>query len=382
MKYDIIIIGGGMVGATLAIALQKSGKSIALVEAKPLSKEDHRLIALSDTSVSLFKNLNMWSSLLPAASIIQEVHVSHRGRFGVTRISANILKLPALGYVVPANDINQVLYATLKDVDIILPATLKNLHQSSDTVTLHLDISGEIKEYQAEHVIGADGTHSTVRQLSNIPMKEIDYGQSAIVTKTVLKRDHQNIAYERFLKEGAIAMLPLKGKEVATIWTDKNARISELMQCHDEVFLENLQKEFGYRLGRLEQIKKRSVYPLLRLEAECHQKNRVFLIGNAVHTIHPIAAQGLNLALYEAAVLVDFLLETHASKDVFTPKQNFSKNLSHHLSWIFSSDFFLLNRMRGMAMIALDLSVTCKEYFVNRALYRHDLMPNLLRNHS
>lgn len=376
MKYDIVIVGGGMVGATLALSLQKKFR-ILLVDASPLAvKEDHRLIALNHTSICLFKNLNIWEQMSAHATKIANIHVSKRGNFGVTKIPASILGLDALGYVVPAKYINAAL-ASPGMTEVCRPGLLKTLHQTEHDVILTIETPDGCKEFKADYVIGADGTHSTVRELLHIPTEKIDYEQSAIVTVTTLERSHENIAFERFVGEGAIAMLPLPNFDVATIWTEKNARVKELMAQSDDEFLQTLQKTFGYRLGRMQKIAKRYTYPLHFVKASESQKGRVFLLGNALHTMQPIAAQGLNLALYEIAMLVDYF--SNPSGDFRPDPRHFSENLSHHLTWIFSSDFFLWNMARQVSMVAFDVLEKPKKYFLECVMGRNRPLPTLMR---
>lgn len=382
MPYDVMIIGGGMVGATLASALKNTALRVALVDASSLSSvEDERLIALNDASVCLFENCGMWPLLAPHAAPIKQVHVSERGRFGMARIDASVVGLPALGYVVPAKYINAALESFLRDaknITFIKPATLETLTQDADGVQLAVKTVTGLHAYKAKLVIGADGSYSTVRTLLDIPTEVIDYQQTALVTTTTLQRDHKNIAYERFLGEGALAMLPLMGTKVATIWTASNDVITELMKLSDQDFLVQLQKTFGYRLGRLLSVGKRATYPLKMIKAKQQNYQHVCLIGNAAHTMHPIAAQGLNLALYEVALIVDALLEKNPSLMNKIDKQNFSQHLSHRLTWLFSSDMFVLHRVRQVGLVGLDLISGLKKRFAMKAIGKNGFMPTLL----
>lgn len=382
MNYDLVIVGGGMVGAALALALQNSALRIALIDASPLdSSDDHRLIALNDTSCCFFKNLGIWDALSSNAAAIKQIHVSHQGRFGVTRIAAHEIHLDALGHVVPARYINKALYAALQHIDLIRPARLQTLTQDEESVTLTIAMpSGDEKIIHAKHVIGADGSHSTVRDLLGIAVDKIDYQQSAIVTVTELQRDHKQIAYERFLANGAIAMLPLTGRRCATIWTADNRSVTELLPLNDADFTQALQTQFGYRLGRLTCVTKRQCYPLHGLRAAKTTCGRVVLIGNAAHTVHPIAAQGLNLAIYEVAAMAGYI-EQHQSLEQFSmaalPLQ-FSQQLSHRLSGLFASELVGLSTVRQMGMVGLDVCITAKRYFIERALGKHGRVPTLL----
>jgi 2-octaprenyl-6-methoxyphenol hydroxylase len=293
MKFDIIIIGGGMVGAAMACALRTHEFKVAMIDSTPLTpSDDHRLIALNYSSVSLLKNLNIWPSLVSHACAIDEVHVSHRNHFGTTRLIASELKLTALGYVVPAKYINSALYENLNQTTMIRPATLKTLTQDTESATITVETPQGMKQLTAKIIIGADGTHSTVRKLLNIDTKTTDYQQCALVTTTDLNRSHHHIAYERFIENGgAIAMLPLAEKQAATIWTDSTENIAKLLRLTDSEFLQQLQKQFGYRLGKLKNIGKRYQYPLQMIQTKENVKQRIILIGNTAHTLHPIAAQ-------------------------------------------------------------------------------------------
>lgn len=389
--YDIVIVGGGMVGASLACALRSTDFTIALVDASSLvQNEDPRLIALNYSSYCLFKHLAIWESLAPYAAAIDQVHVSHRGRFGITRLTAIDANLPTLGYVVPAKYINAGLYNCLahqKNITLIRPATLNNLEQHPDKVILSVATTEGEKNIVGKIIIGADGSHSTVRHLMGISTQTIDCQQSALVTTTTLQRSHRHIAYERFLEKGAIAMLPLPDEHVATIWTDDCEKITALQQQSDEEFLQTLQQQFGYRLGKLKKIGNRFTFPLQWIYAEKSIKNRTILLGNALHTLHPIAATGLNLALFEIAELASYLstlttideslsLET---ENIFsTLQQKRSQKLSETLSWLFSTDFFFLNKARQIGMVSLDSCSRLKKYFTQRAIGQTGKVPLLL----
>lgn len=382
MHFNVSIVGGGMVGAALAVSLKNTALQVALIESTVMdASNDSRLIALNDSSVCFFQNIGIWHALKSHATPIEQIHVSHRGHFGITRIDCHELNMRSLGYVVPAKYINLALYSALTDannVTLVSPATLHSLTQSQTGVSLGIISNFPTKTLSSDVVIGADGSFSTVRDLLEIPTEKIDYHQSALVTRTVLQRDHNNIAYERFLAEGAIAMLPLSENRSATIWTAPNDAIRHLMSLTDELFLKELQTCFGYRLGRFLHIEKRAVYPLQMIRLKQSLKQNVLLIGNAAHTIHPIAAQGLNLALYEVGFLATYLQNNngnlsfrHLPNDFL--QDTFSKNLSHQLTWIFSTDFFVFNIARQVGMLSVDVLPGLKKRFALRAMGKHRL---------
>ncbi len=388
MQYDIIIIGGGMVGGSLAAALRDTTLRIALVDAAPLNtQDDPRLIALTHSSHCLFSNLNIWHTLAPQAAAIKQVHVSDRGHFGKTRLNAQDVGLSALGYVIPAKYINAALDNVLKNSPHITqfrPAKLKTLTQSMEGATLTISTETGELALDAKLVIGADGSDSTVREQLGISCETTDYQQSALVTTTTLQRSHQHIAYERFHSNGAIALLPLTEQRCATIWTDKTDVIQQLMQLDDATFVAELQKQFGYLAGRLLGSSQRHVFPLKMVKIAKTVQEHVLLIGNAAHTLSPLAAQGLNLALTEVAMLAEMLIDNpHQTnwqpyiewqqKQIATSTQ-----LSHQLPQTFSHDFSLLNLTRQLGMISLDICPPVKRRFAWRAMGRTVNTPRLL----
>ncbi|HSW93888.1 MAG TPA: FAD-dependent monooxygenase [Gammaproteobacteria bacterium] len=377
MQYDIAIIGGGMVGASFALALQNTAFRIALIDAAPTHTNDHRLIALNKASCDFFKNLNLWSELKNHAASIHEVHVSTRGSFGTTRLLAKEMHVDALGHVIPARDINHALYTALEsseNIDVLRGAKLTALSQTNSDVDLALLTESGQELITAKIVMGADGTFSTTRELLDIPAETIDYHQKALVTITDLNRDHHHIAYERFLSNGAIAMLPLTDQRAATIWSGNEKQIDELLALSDDDFLAMLQKTFGFRLGKLMKTHSRFSYPLKYVRVKNPIKNRVLLMGNAAHTVHPIAAQGLNLALYEVDVLTRHFsrkspdnLSLENCPDFLT-QQKLSLTVSHRLTQLFSLDFFPLTVLRQMGMMGLDVCLPLKKRLGKRLL--------------
>jgi 2-octaprenyl-6-methoxyphenol hydroxylase len=379
----MIIIGGGMAGMTLACAAASSLR-VALIDATPEKKEDHRLIALNYSSYCLFENLGVWKKMAAHATAIETVHVSQRGKFGVTRLQHTELNLPVLGYVIPARFIEAALQQSLGNVTIMRPAALQALSQDENSVTAVIKTDDGEKSLTAKLLVGADGTHSTVRKLADMSLEVTDYQQTAIVTETELQRSHQHIAYERFHADGAVAMLPLSGNRAATIWTDKNSEIEKLIKLSDEEFLQALQKKFGYRLGRFLRTGTRFTYPLLMQTVRQTRNGNIILVGNAAHTLHPVAAQGLNLALAEIAMLMQTISATPAQPEWQAyelwqqKKLAGSIQLSHHLLRLFSVDFAPVTWARQAGMLGLELIPSLKRRFAVKALGRGDELPALL----
>lgn len=374
-----------MVGMALACALAPT-KRIALVDAAPLiKKDDQRLIALNYNSVCLFKNLNVWENMAPYAADIQALHVSHHGHFGVTRLTSSECGLPVLGYVVPAKFIEAALanaLAKLSNVTLYRPAVLNSFSTGTTGITTNITHNGAEITLSNELLVGADGTHSSVRRIAGIKTETTDYQQTAIVTVTKLQRSHANTAYERFHGNGAIAMLPLKDNFAATIWTEDNDKIKMLRALSEQDFLQTLQKEFGYRLGRFLAVGQRHTYPLQLQTARQDFSDNIILIGNAAHTLHPVAAQGLNLALAEIAMLTQMLaaeVPSWKNYQVWQQQQlTNSLHLSHHLLQLFAHAFAPVAWARQTGMLTLSLCPPLKRRFALKVLGRNSALPELL----
>lgn len=396
-QFDIIIVGGGMVGAGLALSLKDTRLTIAVIDARVPTNDDPRLFALNISTCQFLDNLGIWQSLKKNSSPIEKVHVSNKGHFGAVRLSPEEADLPVLGYVVPAKYVETELNACLltnENVTLYRPARLTHLEQDEHGATLTLSSDDEDVQIASKIVIGADGTGSTVRKLVDIPVDVVNYQQAAIVTRVTLAKSHQQVAYERFNKHGAIAMLPLLENECACIWSADADTASRLNELNDQAFLGELQENFGGRLGRLQGIKRRHLFPLQMIRAERTLDNHVLLLGNSAHTLHPIAAQGFNLAMYEVATLVEGLiaalsegivLNTQLLYDILEPtrkQQTVSVKVSHHLSQLFASTSLPKNILLSLGMLGFDAISPVKKTFIKMMTGRNGSVPALLMRHD
>lgn len=313
-EYDIIIVGGGLVGASLACALGSRAR-IAVVEAvAPQSPEqpsyDDRGLALSISSRNILDSINVWRNLKAQACPIHSIHVSDRGHFGFVRLHARDIDAGVLGYVITAREMGQALAAVIagyEHIDFYCPAKTVAVDISTDQVVLKLDAAGKPTTLHGNLLVAADGAHSaTCRQL-HIPVRSKDYGQSAIIANISTEKPHEHVAYERFTDTGPLALLPLPDQRCKLVFTVRSETAEHYMQMDDAQFIEATQARFGRRLGRFTRIGYRHCYPLMLIEAERQILERTVVLGNAAHTIHPNGAQGLNLCLRDVAALADCL---------------------------------------------------------------------------
>ncbi len=315
-ECDVLIVGGGLVGTSLALALAPSGLRVTLIEARAasgalLDPERERYLALSAASVNALRHLGVWSRLESASTTpIRAVHVSRRGDFGRSLLRAQETGRDAFGAVVPASQLGQALALAVSEtvgVQRLAPASVVAIESAADAVAAAVELDGEQHRLGTKVLIGADGSDSFVRAQAGLLTQTHDYGQDALVLSVGIGRDHQGIAYERFTDDGAIAALPLSGRRVGMVWTLDRAQAAQMQSLDDAGLLHRLQTAFGQRLGRLHAPGRRFCHPLSRRWATETVRGRIAVIGNAAQTLHPIAAQGFNLGLRDALVLAESL---------------------------------------------------------------------------
>ena len=322
--YDLAIAGGGLVGASLALALAPLGLKIALVEAVVPGGDGHpsydeRTTALSNGTIRAFRSLGVWSRMEREAAPIRRIHVSERGRFGVARIDAAEQGLESLGSVLPNRVIGEALWhglAAWPGVEVLAPARVTGTTMVDGCRRLEAERDGEPLSVTARLVVAADGARSTIREQAGIGSDHWDYGQTAIVTTMTAQRFHDHVAYERFTSEGPIAVLPLTDGRCGVIWTLRPEAAARALELPDEAFLEEFQQAFGFRLGRFVKVGvkvgRRYSYDLALTRAERHTAPRLAIVGAAAQGMHPIAGQGFNLGLRDAACLAEVIADARA----------------------------------------------------------------------
>jgi len=396
--YDIIIVGGGMVGASLAYALKNTSFKLALIEAYDFNFDqqpnyDDRGIALAYGSQRIFEAMGLWDQLAPHCTAISDIHISDRGHFGVTRLSADKEKVPALGQVITARAMGQTLNRAISrqtNLDVISPATVTELIQSESMVELTLD-SG--KTLTSQLIVAADGGHSTIRQLLGLGAFEHDYQQTAITANITTERSHQGRAFERFTDTGPIALLPMSDNRSSLVWTVRTGDETAILALSEQDFLTTLQQRFGYRLGKFVRVGQRNSYPLKLIHSDQPVQQRVVLIGNAAHSLHPIAGQGFNLGLRDVAALADVLVSPdnsdcgdaellHDYKIWRQTDQDKVINATTSLVNIFSNNNFLLGHARGTGLSLLDIAPPIKHQLARSSMGLAGKQPRLARGIS
>jgi 2-octaprenyl-6-methoxyphenol hydroxylase len=308
-ECDVCIVGGGLVGAALALALEPLPLRVVLIEASrpgPGSASfDARALALSNGSRRLFEALGVWRELAPTP--IRTIHVSQRGRFGQTRIVAAEQGAEALGYVLEMHELGEVLWRSLGPATrVISPARVTGVRATEDARSLSLDDGTTLA---ARLVVAADGADSLARREAGVSAKRADYDQSAIVATVLTERAHQGVAYERFSEEGPLALLPCSGGRSVAVLTVRPAEVEAVLALADVAFLARLEARFGGRLGRFLRVGERKAYALALTESARVAAPRTAIIGNAAQGLHPVAGQGFNLGLRDAATLAEVLAD-------------------------------------------------------------------------
>jgi 2-octaprenyl-6-methoxyphenol hydroxylase len=315
--FDIAIVGGGMVGASLVAALAPLGLKLALIEAVPHDSSsqpsfDERTTALSNGSRRILETLGVWPGVEPLATPIRKIHVSDQGRFGFARIDAAEQGLTAMGYVVPNRALGAALWSRLQaraNVHVHCPAQVSRVQGGEDAVTLEVAQGVATARLDTKLVVAADGVQSAVRSAFGVDAESRDYEQTAVITTVLPQRFHDHVAYERFTESGPLALLPLEDGRCTLVLTLGRATAESAMGWSDQEFLAEVQRRFGFRLGRFLKVGRRVPYPLSLTRAARTSAGRCVIVGNAAQGLHPVAGMGFNLGLRDVASLAELIAE-------------------------------------------------------------------------
>ena len=374
-------------GAALALALSRAGVPVVLVEQRGGPSSRYRPVALSYASRRILDTLGAWSRVAALASPIARIHVSQRGRFGATRLSAIEYGVEALGWVSDLRALAGVLDEILSDspgVLLLSSTTVAGIERLPRGIRLALAgaaAEAGTRSLRVDAVVAADGGQTSWCAAGVEAVELREYPQVALGALVRAERDPRSVAYERFAPEGAIALLPMPGGACALVWTLAPERGRALMLASEACFLAELHRTFGERLGRFLEVRHREIFPLRRVRTRAAPESRIFLAGAAANTVHPVAGQGLNLGFRDAAVLAEVLAEAlRRGEDPGSP-QCFERYRARRrcdqrkvglatdlLARVFLPQLPPLALLRGAALVGLDLATPAKREFARHAM--------------
>jgi len=398
--YDVLIIGGGLVGASLACALGGQKIRIGVIEAFPFGSitqpsYDDRSVALAFGARRIFEAIGLWQRLAANATPIRKIHISDRGHFGVTRLDASTTGYEALGYVIENRHLGAVFSEAIpaySNIEMICPAQLQAIEITDTDARAIIKHNETARTVTARLIVGADGGQSAVRNCAGIEATSRDYDQTAIIANVTPADFHHNIAYERFTEHGPLALLPMSERRCSLVWTLPREDSASVLGLDDETFLARLQHRFGFRLGKFEKTGKRYAYPLTLVCAQNHVKPRLVLIGNAAHTLHPVAGQGFNLGLRDVAAMAQVLVEAvergndPGALDVLNRYQQWrSRDQSSVTAFtdgivhVFSNSSLPLVIARDIGLVTMDVIPPLKHALLRRTMGLAGKLPRLAR---
>ena len=390
-ECDVLIVGGGLVGSTLARALAQIPVSAVLVEERDPGRLeepgfDDRSTALASGSRRILEGLGLWDDVAGEAEPIRTIHISERGRFGASRLLASREGVPALGYTVENRVLTGAVWPKIlaaEAVTCLAPGSLEDFEVDASGVTARVSTGGSSRTVRARLLVAADGARSRVRRALGIGVREDDYGQKGVILNCETEVPHSGRAFERFTPGGPLAMLPLGRGRVSVVWTLPREEGDRIGALEDEPFREALQRAFGYRLGRIRQVGVRSAWPLHRVRADALTATRAVLVGNAAFSLHPVAGQGFNLALRDIAALSELICDARGEDAEADPgaaalldryaewraaDQRRIAGFTHGLIRLFTVDAAPLAVSRGLGLMAFDLAPGAKRWLARQAM--------------
>ena len=398
-SFDIAIVGGGMVGASLAVALENLGATTALIEAVPHDAAsqpsfDERTTALSNGSRRILETLGVWPAVAGDATPNARVHVSDQGHFGFARIDAAEQGLQSLGHVVPNRSLGSALWSALakrRDVHVFCPARVARVeaHERSIELIVEEGSAGPCTSIDARLVVAADGIESAVRRAFGVEADVRDYHQTAVITTVLPDKFHHHVAYERFTPSGPLALLPLADGRCTLVLTLAPDLAERAMSWSDEEFLGEVQRRFGFRLGRFLKVGRRFAYPLSLSRSRKTSAGRCVIVGNAAQGLHPVAGMGFNLGLLDAASLAELIAEhradpgslalTAAYDDWRAADRREIIGFTDGLVRLFSAPWGPVRHLRNMGLLAFDLLPPAKAALSSLSTGAAGRIPKLAR---
>ncbi|MDH5392671.1 MAG: UbiH/UbiF/VisC/COQ6 family ubiquinone biosynthesis hydroxylase [Gammaproteobacteria bacterium] len=399
-NYDVIIVGGGMVGSTLACALAESALKIAVIEKnlpaeiQPSDDYDLRVSAISHSSQQVFEHLGVWSGIRRRRCCAYEkMHVWHSQGDAELLFDAADSGVKELGHIIENRVIQLALLERIKqhdNVDLISGQSVDAVQYQPQNSQLTLEngslLSGRL-------LVGADGAHSMVRGAAGIELEMADYDQKGIVCVVTPEKHHQHTAWQRFLSTGPLAFLPLSNGQCSIVWSADSTEAEQLLTLDDEVFCKQLSDAFDGKLGRIESVSSRAAFPLIRRHAHEYIKDGLVLVGDAAHTIHPLAGQGVNLGLMDAASLAEVMNVAIRHRRDFASYQTLRKYerwrrgenqlMMYSMSAfknLFGNKHRLLSKARNLGLALVQKSAMAKSALMRRAMGFDGDLPAIARD--
>ena len=390
-ECDVLIVGGGLVGSTLAHSLAQIQVSVVLVEERDPGRLeqpgfDDRSTALAGGSARILGGLGLWDDVAGEAEPIRTIHISERGRFGASRLLASREGVPALGYTVENRVLAGAVWPKIlaaEAVTCLAPGSLEEFEVEASGVTARVSTGGSTRTIRARLLVAADGARSRVRGALGIGVRQDDYRQKGVILNCETEIPHRGRAFERFTPTGPLAMLPLGRGRMSVVWTLPREAGDRIGALDDAPFRDALQKAFGYRLGRIRQVGVRSAWPLHRVRADALTATRAVLVGNAAFSLHPVAGQGFNLALRDIAALSELICDARRDDAEADPgaaalldryaewraaDQRRIAGFTHGLMKLFTIDAAPLAVSRGLGLMAFDLAPGAKHWLARQAM--------------
>ena len=314
--YDLVIVGGGIVGLTLAAALKDSGLSILLIEARIASAAAAKgqAYAVHMLSAQIFQGIGLWAKILPNVAKYNQVCLSDADYPDVVNFQTADLGTPELGFVAEHYALLEPLQEFVQNcanVTILCPAEVVSTQNERDIVTINIKIADEKRIIRSKLLVAADGSKSPIRQAAGIKTKGWKYWQSCIVAFVKPEKSHNNTAYEKFWSSGPFAILPLPGNRCRIVWTAPHEEAKALCALNDQEFLAELTQRYGQQMGKLELLGDRFIFQVQLMQSDRYVLPRLALIGDAAHNCHPVGGQGLNLGIRDAAALAEIIQTAH-----------------------------------------------------------------------
>lgn len=314
--YDLVIVGGGIVGLTLAAALKDSGLSILLIEARIASAAAAKgqAYAVHMLSAQIFQGIGLWEKILPNVAKYNQVCLSDADYPDVVNFQTADLGTPELGFVAEHYALLEPLQEFVQNcanVTILCPAEVVSTQNERDIVTINIKIADEKRIIRSKLLVAADGSKSPIRQAAGIKTKGWKYWQSCIVAFVKPEKSHNNTAYEKFWSSGPFAILPLPGNRCRIVWTAPHEEAKALCALNDQEFLAELTQRYGQQMGKLELLGDRFIFQVQLMQSDRYVLPRLALIGDAAHNCHPVGGQGLNLGIRDAAALAEIIQTAH-----------------------------------------------------------------------